>query len=173
MAFQIESNVTTGTSIPYHITSRARLPIITGDALRAAAVRLPPGDLRQFGKPTIRGNLRLTNEARAYLPPIMGGSSAEATFDASMASRIILKMAASQCPARRDLGATLHLNSMGFADDQVEARPPLRMADLGDADADGHEGPGAARPAAPPRQRDARGRFGGRSLPDGTRHEGR
>ena len=87
MAFQIESNVATGTRIPYHITSRARLPIITGDALRAAAVRLPPGDLRQFGKPTIRGHLRLTNDARASLPPIMGGSSAVATFDASMASR--------------------------------------------------------------------------------------
>ena len=137
MASLLDSHVATGTRIPHHVTSRARLPIITGDALRAAAVRLPPGDLRRFGKPTVRGNLRLTNDARAQLPPIMGGSSAEAPFDASMASRIILKMAASQCPSRRELGASLHLQHMGFADDRpgdlplgASSRPSLRLADL-------------------------------------------
>ncbi len=36
MAFQLESHVATGTRIPYHVSSRVRLPIITGDALRAA-----------------------------------------------------------------------------------------------------------------------------------------
>ena len=171
MAFQLDSNVATGTRIPYHITSRARLPIITGDALRAAAVRLPPGDLRHFGKPTIRGNLRLTNDARASLPPIMGGSSAEATFDASMASRIILKMAASQCPARRELGATLHLNSMGFADDQVEARPPMRMADLGLADADDLEARGGPRGRATMTTAGCTRPVSQRCLPVGTRRD--
>ena len=55
--------VASGTRVPYHTTSRARLPDVTADALRGAAVRLPSDDLRPTGPWSLRGHLQLSPEA--------------------------------------------------------------------------------------------------------------
>ncbi len=71
--FGLEQSVFTGATIPYHVTSRHRLPGVTADVLRRAAVNVPPGSLGQSGTWALRGHLSLTTEARRLLPPIMGG----------------------------------------------------------------------------------------------------
>ena len=71
-------SVAPGTRVPYHSTSRARLPDVTADALRCAAVRLPSDDLRQTGPWFLRGHFQLSPEARSMLPYIMGGARRDA-----------------------------------------------------------------------------------------------
>ncbi len=73
MASPLAPKIALGTWVPYHTTSsRLRLADVTADALRSAAVRLPSDDPRQTGPWFVRGHLKLTSEARALLPPIMG-----------------------------------------------------------------------------------------------------
>ncbi len=131
--FGLEQPVFTGARIPYHVTSRHRLPGVTADVLRGAAVNVPPGSLDQSGTWTLRGHLCLTTEARRLLPPIMGGLCAEVGYDASVGSRAALLRAAAMCPSRRELAYSLHMETLGFASaDPVGPSPILRVADLGD-----------------------------------------
>jgi hypothetical protein len=111
----LEQSVFTGARIPYHVTSRHRLPGVTADILRGAAVNVPPGCLDQTGTWALCGHIRLTTEARRLLPPIMGGLSMEVGYDASDGSRAALLKAASMCPSRRELANSLHMDTMGFA----------------------------------------------------------
>ena len=105
----MDPSVFTGARIPYHVTSRQRLPGVTGDVLRGAAVNVPPGPMDQTGTWALRGHLCLTTEARRMLPPIMGGLSTEVGYDASVGSRAALLKAASMCPSRRELANSLHM----------------------------------------------------------------
>ena len=140
--------IATGTRVPYHTTSRVRLPEVTADALRSAAVRLPAETLRQTGTWYIRGHLNLSPEARQLLPPIMGGSRREVSYGVSAASRGVLLRAAEAGTSRRAVAGTMHLDSMGFADPGRDGRPPgpMAVAELAG-------GLGSGRP------RDAGGRF--------------
>ena len=151
MAYLTASIITTGTRVPYHTTSRARLPAVTADALRSAAVRLPSEDLRQSGTWLVRGHLKLSPEARQLLPPIMGGSRREVPYDVSVGSRGALLRAAEAGTMRRALAATLHMDSMGFADPDRDGRLPPSPMGLGELDP--AHGPGL------PRARDAGGRY--------------
>ena len=122
MAYLTASIITTGTRVPYHTTSRARLPDVTADALRSAAVRLPSENLRQHGTWFVRGHLKLSPEARQLLPPIMGGSRRAVPYDVSAGSRGALLRAAEAGTMRRAMAATLHMDSLGFADPDRDGR---------------------------------------------------
>jgi hypothetical protein len=80
------SLIALGTRVHYHTTSRQRLADVTADALRGAAARLPPDDLRQLGTWVVCGHLQLTSDARAIHPPVMGGSGRDVRYEASSAS---------------------------------------------------------------------------------------
>jgi hypothetical protein len=105
MAYISATLISTGTRVPYHTTSRARLPEVTADALRSAAVRLPAETLRQTGTWFVRGHLKLSPEARQLLPSIMGGSRCEVSYEVSTGSRGVLLRAAEAGTMRRALAA--------------------------------------------------------------------
>ena len=137
----MELAVSTGTRIPYHVTSQHRLPGVTSEALRGAAVNVPPGDLAQHGVWVLQGHLRLSSEARRVLPPILGGLSRDVGYDVSVGSRAAILRAADMCPRRQALGHSLAMDSMGFA----AAEPELRVADLTE---DGAKDHGSGQPSA-------------------------
>ena len=153
MAYILASLIASGTRVPYHTTSRTRLPEVTADALRSAAVRLSAETLRQSGPWFVRGHLKLSPEARQLLPPIMGGSRRTVSYDVSVASRGALLRAAEAGTMRRALASTLHLDSMGFADPERDARliPPGSHSPRVISELDGGSGHG--------RPRDSAGRF--------------
>ena len=115
MAAPLASGIVLGTRVPYHTTSRARLPEVTADALRSAAVRLPSDTLQPTGTWIARGHLRFSQEARAELPVIMGGICRTVPYEVSIDSRSVVLRAAESGSLRRALASTMHLNSMGFA----------------------------------------------------------
>jgi hypothetical protein len=115
MASSLAPGIASGTRVPYHTTSRARLPDVTADALRSAAVRLPSDNLRQAGPWIARGHLRFSPEARAVLPLIMGGACSDVPCDVSAGSRAVILRAADSGTLRRELAASMHVDSMGFA----------------------------------------------------------
>jgi hypothetical protein len=167
MASFFASPIALGTSVPYHTTSRQRLADVTADALRSAAVRLPPDDLRQHGPWIVRGHFQLTADARALLPPVMGGSGRDVCYMVSSPSRAVILRAAEAGTSRRALAATLHLDSLGFASSDPlgisAAEPlgiPLGLSDLAEERPDGATAPVSdTSPSAPERRRDAGGRF--------------
>ena len=112
------SGIAFGTRVPYHSTSRARLSDVTADALRCAAVRLPPDDLMQTGHWFARGHLRFTPEARAVLPVIMGGACHVVPYAVSRGSRAVVLRAAETGTRRRALARSMDLDSMGFTADE-------------------------------------------------------
>ena len=150
----MEPAVSTGTRIPYHVTSQHRLPGVTSEALRGAAVNVPPGDLAQHGVWVLQGHLRLSSEARRVLPPILGGLSRDVGYDVSVGSRAAILRAADMCPRRQALGHSLDMDSMGFA----AAEPELRVADLTEEGGQEHgSGEGDGKPSA--RRRGSNGQF--------------
>ena len=108
--------IASGTRVPYHSTSRARLSDVTADSLRGAAVRLPSDDLRQTGPWFVRGHLQLSPEARSMLPSIMGGARRDVGYEVSAGSRGVILRAAEYCNSRRRMAAIMDLATMGFAD---------------------------------------------------------
>jgi hypothetical protein len=123
MALHSAPFIASGTRVPYHTTS---LSEITADALRSAAVRLPTDDLRQTGPWFARGHFKLSAEARQLLPPIMGGTRPDVSYDVNAPSRAALLRAAESGTMRRAMASTLDVNSMGFADPERDARPVPR-----------------------------------------------
>ena len=156
MSTLLATHVQTGTRIPYHVTSAQRLPGVTADGLRGAAVRLPSGSIYQnTSRWIVRGLLKLSSDARSLLPPIMGGSAPRVDFDASVESRAVLLRAAEHSSDRQALGATLHLRSMGFAPsaDDLAVRieqGAMDIAELGGVGAALGEGPAAEGPRRGP-----------------------
>ena len=146
--------IATGTRIPYHVTPRYRLAVVTADMLRGAAVRLPPGSLAQEAPWALTGHLRLSSDARFQLPPIMGGLSLEVGYDVSAGSRAALLRAAERCPDRRALYLSTQMDTMGFA--TAARSPPLHVADLGDGHSGGEE---ASEGASEGQRRGSDGRF--------------
>ena len=158
MASQPASIIATGTRVPYHTTSRARLPDVTADALRSAAVRLPAESLRPSGVWFVRELLKLYPEARQLLQHIMGGTRRAVPYDVSGASRSTILRAAEAGTMRRAMASTMNLDSMGFADptpdgfaDPTPDGPSPGPMALGELD-HGHGGGSA-------RARDSAGRY--------------
>ena len=138
MVFLHAPGIAFGTRVPYHSTSRARLPDVTADALRCAAVRLPPDDLQQTGPWFARGHLRFTPEVRAVLPVIMGGACHVVPYDVSVGSRAVVLRAAEYGTRRRALAGSMHLDSMGFAaSDSAGLHPASPLAAIRTADPSG------------------------------------
>ena len=129
--------IASGTRVPYHSTSRARLSDVTTDALRGAAIRLPSDDLRQTGPWFVRGHLKLSPEARSMLPFIMGGARRDVGYEVSAGSRGVILRAAENGTMRRVMAPTMDLDTMGFAaparDGRLASPPPMVIGDSEEA----------------------------------------
>ena len=105
----------------------------------------------QTGRWIARGLLRLSADARAVLPPIMGGTARDVPYSASVESRAALLRSAERSISRRDLGAMSDMRSLGFAPDDIVA--PVGVGDDGPMLMD------ELAPVESAARRDAMGRF--------------
>ncbi len=96
----------------------------------------------------------------------MGGLSMDVGYDVSPGSRAALLRAAEMCPSQRDLGNSLHMDTMGFVSADPVG-PALRLADLADGEG-GEEKTSAERRRGPNGQFLADGEGGGVGCPTRT-----